>query len=176
MKKYLDTELKVLNIVMHIVAIIVLVYLIVAWKSIPDEIPAHYNAGGEIDDYGDKGLLFFIVILQAFIYLMHWLIMYIIPNMADKKSMFSKKAYPKATDEDFEKAVLLSMKLVAWMDVFLFVMFSGIIYAMSKVLTLGVWFTVVFIVGLSVEIIYFLLKIYRQNKEIEKRKRKSEID
>ena len=38
-----------------------LIYLIVS--TIPDQIPTHYNAAGEIDDWGGKGMIWFTVII-----------------------------------------------------------------------------------------------------------------
>ena len=40
-----------------------LIYLIVCWSTIPDQIPTHYNAAGEIDDWGGKGMIWFTVII-----------------------------------------------------------------------------------------------------------------
>lgn len=37
-----------------------LMYLIIGWSSFPDQIPAHYNAAGEIDRYGSKWEIVFI--------------------------------------------------------------------------------------------------------------------
>jgi uncharacterized membrane protein len=34
-----------------------ILYLIVMWKSIPDTIPAHYNAAGEVNRWGGKSEL-----------------------------------------------------------------------------------------------------------------------
>ena len=46
-----------------------LLYLILGWSSFPDQIPAHYNAAGEIDRYGGKGEIFFIEVVMWLMYL-----------------------------------------------------------------------------------------------------------
>ena len=46
-----------------------LIYLIVCWSTIPDQIPTHYNAAGEIDDWGGKGMIWFTVIISWALYL-----------------------------------------------------------------------------------------------------------
>ena len=46
-----------------------LIYLIVCWNTIPDQIPTHYNAAGEIDDWGGKGMIWFTVIISWVLYL-----------------------------------------------------------------------------------------------------------
>ncbi|MCI8281439.1 MAG: DUF1648 domain-containing protein [Lachnospiraceae bacterium] len=45
------------------------IYLAVIWKSIPDEIPIHYNFAGEVDKMGNRKSIFFIVIVNWLIYL-----------------------------------------------------------------------------------------------------------
>ena len=47
-----------------------LIYLIVCWNTIPDQIPTHYNAAGEIDDWGGKGMIWFTVIISWALYLL----------------------------------------------------------------------------------------------------------
>lgn len=34
------------------------VFLILSWDSLPEKVPMHYNAAGEIDNYGDRSALF----------------------------------------------------------------------------------------------------------------------
>ena len=46
-----------------------LIYLLVCWSTIPDQIPTHYNAAGEIDDWGGKGMIWFTVIISWVLYL-----------------------------------------------------------------------------------------------------------
>lgn len=46
-----------------------LIYLIVCWSTIPDQIPTHYNAAGKIDDWGGKGMIWFTVIISWALYL-----------------------------------------------------------------------------------------------------------
>ena len=46
-----------------------LMYLIIGWSSFPDQIPAHYNAAGEIDRYGSKWEIVFIEAVMWLLYL-----------------------------------------------------------------------------------------------------------
>lgn len=45
------------------------VYLIISWSSIPDKIPGHYNAAGEVDRWGDKSELLFLPVLGWLLYI-----------------------------------------------------------------------------------------------------------
>ena len=45
------------------------IYLVMMWKQIPKEIPAHYNAIGEVDRWGDKGELLIMPIMSWILYL-----------------------------------------------------------------------------------------------------------
>ncbi len=60
---------RILDILGWIMLIGTLLYLILGWSSFPDQIPAHYNAAGEIDRYGGKGEIFFIEVVMWLMYL-----------------------------------------------------------------------------------------------------------
>lgn len=46
-----------------------LIYVLAAWSSIPDKIPMHYNFAGEIDRWGNKGEMIFLIIIPWLLYL-----------------------------------------------------------------------------------------------------------
>ena len=39
------------------------VYILIVWHSLPEQIPTHYNAAGEIDGYGGRGSLLIMPII-----------------------------------------------------------------------------------------------------------------
>ena len=45
------------------------VYLLINWSDIPDKIPGHYNAMGEVDRWGNKGELLFLPIIGWIMYI-----------------------------------------------------------------------------------------------------------
>lgn len=45
-------------------------YLIIKWPAIPEKVPLHYNAAGEITRWGGRGNALFLPILAVFIYLL----------------------------------------------------------------------------------------------------------
>lgn len=55
---------RVINIICLLVLIGTTVFLIAYWKNIPNEIPMHYNAAGEVDNMGDKSSVIMLPILN----------------------------------------------------------------------------------------------------------------
>ena len=50
-----------------IIGLITIVFPIVFWSKIPDQLPMHYNAAGMVDHWSDKSsliLLFFVVFMM----------------------------------------------------------------------------------------------------------------
>ena len=62
------------DIIMEILGLIMLIgtplYLLIRWSSIPDKLPMHYNFAGEIDRWGGKGEILFLVVMVWILYLM----------------------------------------------------------------------------------------------------------
>jgi uncharacterized membrane protein len=62
--------LRMIEIVAAAVLILMAVYPIVAWKTLPDQMPMHYNAAGEIDRWSSKRELIFLPLTAVFIYVL----------------------------------------------------------------------------------------------------------
>ena len=60
---------RILEVISLLVMIGTTFYLIVGWNSFPDRIPAHYNAAGEIDRWGGKGELIFLLVMMWILYI-----------------------------------------------------------------------------------------------------------
>lgn len=43
-------------------------FVFTQWDQFPQRIPAHYNATGEIDDWGDKNVILHVLALSVFLY------------------------------------------------------------------------------------------------------------
>lgn len=67
-----------------IVALLPFAYLIYSWNSLPKEIPTHWNVQGEIDGWGSKTDLVWIVLLSTvFVYAL----LLILPKIDPKKNL-----------------------------------------------------------------------------------------
>ena len=59
----------VLNILCILLLIGVVIYLIVRWSSIPEQIPGHYNLGGEVTRWDSKETLIVLPIIAGIIFI-----------------------------------------------------------------------------------------------------------
>ena len=51
-----------------------LVYLIVQWNQLPDEIPAHFGGDGEVDRYGSRAELLLLPVIGLIMWVGMWLL------------------------------------------------------------------------------------------------------
>ena len=72
MDKSIKIERNALDVLEAIVSLSCLVgvslYLILAWSTIPAQIPAHYNAAGEVNRWGSKSELIVLPIISVLLY------------------------------------------------------------------------------------------------------------
>ncbi len=59
---------KVIQVISAIGLIGIIMMLFTSWSSLPDKIPSHYGFSGEVDSWGDKGILFLLPIIAIFMY------------------------------------------------------------------------------------------------------------
>ncbi|MEO5776418.1 MAG: SdpI family protein [Flavobacterium sp.] len=66
------------------IALLPFIYLAYIWNRLPEKVPMHWNASGEIDDYGNKKELFFMLLLVVGL---PYLILLVIPNIDPKQKL-----------------------------------------------------------------------------------------
>jgi len=59
----------VLNAACIILLLGVVIFLIVRWSSIPDQVPGHFNASGEVTRWDSKGTLIIMPIIMGVLYI-----------------------------------------------------------------------------------------------------------
>lgn len=149
--------LDILEIIVSLLSLVgVAVYLILAWKTIPDQIPGHYNAAGEIDRWGDKSEL---IVLPIVSWLMYGLITLI-------------ERYPqiwntgvRVTEENRTEVYRLLKSLIAVVKMFVLLMFGSLSVISSLGLSLPVWFVLGFLALLFGSIAYFIVRLTRLRTE-----------
>jgi len=165
-RKVADRPLRILNGLTYVITIGVTVFLILYRESIPEKVPMHWNAAGEIDRYSDpKGyiaLLIFMYIILAF----HALMMCVIPMLSGSANFFKKEYAIRATEEDRIKGARVTLYMLAWMDIFMEAMFVYIIVNGVFVRTLSAWFVPGVFVVFAVIMVWFFWKINQIQKEI----------
>ena len=60
---------RIANIICLVLLVGVVVFFIAAWGSIPDQVPGHYDAGGNVTRMGSKSELVILPIMAWFLYL-----------------------------------------------------------------------------------------------------------
>jgi uncharacterized membrane protein len=66
------------------IAVIPFIYLSYIWRSLPERVPMHWNALGEIDNYGNKNELFFVLLLLVGL---PYAVFLTIPNIDPKQKL-----------------------------------------------------------------------------------------
>lgn len=59
---------KAVNLISLLFLIGMILDIIIFWRTIPDQIPGHYNSMGEVDRWGGKGELFFLPVASILLY------------------------------------------------------------------------------------------------------------
>lgn len=142
----------VVNTVCVILLLGILVYLILNWNSIPDKIPGHYNAMGEIDRMGSKNELLVLLMIS-------WL-MYIGMTVLEK--------FPQAwntgvtvTEENKERVYKVLKNMISTMKLIMVTNFAYLTINSSLAMSLSVWFLPVFLTLMLGSIIYYIIKLNR---------------
>lgn len=133
-----------------------ILYLIVMWKSIPDTIPAHYNAAGEVNRWGGKSELLMLPIIGGMLYFFITLI----------------QQYPQAwntgvtvTEENRERVYRILRNLIGTTKLMMLLVFSSLTVLSSLGLALPIWYLGVFLVLLFGSITFFIIQLSKERQK-----------
>lgn len=140
----------VINLICLLLLSGVVAYLAINWSNIPDKIPGHYNAMGEVNRWGNKGELLILPIIG-------W-IMYIGITVLEHFPQVWNTGVTITEDNKTRiyrilKSMIGTIKLLV-VGVFMFLTVNS---AMSK--ALPAWFLPVFLVLIFGSILFFLIKL-----------------
>lgn len=158
----INIELKPVDIITELIAILGLVLLIglpmYFFDELPDSIPRHYGANGEPDGFSEKGIIWTLPIIGVLMYVgMFWLNKY--PHIFN---------YPQeVTKENAKRIYTIGTRMIRTLNaiitcVFAYITYSTIQTALGKQSGLGNWFTpilMMFIFGITG---YFLYQSMRK--------------
>lgn len=143
---------RILNILCLVIMVGSLVWLILYWKKIPDEIPTHFNVYGEADNFGSKKS---IIILPIFAWMIYGMIFLIecFPGAWNT----GVKVTPENSVRVYGilKGMIVILKLFVVLTFTLLMVFSAI----SK--GLPIWLLPVELVGIFGTIIVSLIRLYK---------------
>lgn len=131
-----------------------LIFLIYNWNGLPDVVPAHYNALGEVNRWGSKMELFILPIVGAFIALL----MQLFEKLPESHN------YPeRLSKENAKEFYLLSRKLVNQIKnicliIFALILIESVSIALGMGNGFGVWFLPIAILSALIPIVLVIIK------------------
>lgn len=148
---------RILNFLSLIGVIIYALLLIYAWPLLPDTIPTHFNAMGEVDGMGNKYTLLLLGAIS--------LIIYVSFTILRHYSHLFNYSY-KITAENAEQQYRVAINLLACLKIeivylFLYIEYKSIQVALGKVQGLGIYFLPVVLTVIFVTIMVYLTYSYR---------------
>lgn len=143
---------RILEVISLLVMIGTTFYLIVGWNSFPDRIPAHYNAAGEIDRWGGKGELIFLLVMM-------W-ILYIGITLIQRFPQIWNTGV-QVTQENRERVYRILMYMLETLKLLMVAGLSFLtVYGMTGK-NLPVWFLFVFMGALFADLILWMVRLVR---------------
>lgn len=147
------------DIIMEVLGLIMLIgtplYLFINWSSIPDKLPMHYNFAGEIDRWGGKGEILFIVVMLWIMYLMISLVEHL-PSVWNTGVQVTPENRVRVyrTLKYMVKTLKLAMTLV----------FTFLILNTVAGTPLPGWFTPAYLILIIGDLAFWLIRLYRVRK------------
>ena len=147
---------RMISIIINIICILqiigIVIYLLVAWNSIPDQIPGHFNASGEVNRWDSKGTLFIVPGIALF--------MFILLSVVERFPHLWNTGVRVTEENKFRvygitKGLLVSMKLI------LVTMFIVLTIIQSTLQTLPIWFLPIFMSLIVLTIVFYIVWLIR---------------
>lgn len=129
-----------------------LIYLVVNWGSIPDRVPMHYNAAGEITSFAGKATLLIVYVMA--------LIMYIGLSTMERYPQ-TWNAGVKITEHNKIRIYRILKDMIKTTKLIIVVAFIYLTINTAMAKPLSGWFTPVFLVLIIGSIIFFTAKVFK---------------
>ncbi len=148
---------KILQIVSVLVLAATAIQLIMAWSTLPQTIPTHFNAAGSPDGWGGKTTLLMLPIFEAAMYIMLTVIerfpkIYNFPVEITEKNALLEYQTARETLVCIKSEMLLIFGYLQWVIV------EG---AKTASFSLGLWFVPVFLVIITLTLVYYIARMKR---------------
>ena len=145
----------VMEYICRILLIGTLIYLIVRWNTIPDQIPIHYNAAGDIDGWGGKGMVWLLVVISWGLYLG-------ITFVGRFPELWNTGV--KITKKNKEKVYRLIKYLIGTSKLILISVFTLLIVFSTLAKPLPLWFAGIYLTILITDMAFWLVRIFMERK------------
>ncbi len=131
-----------------------ILFLFYHWSDIPNSVPTHYNAFGEVDRWGAKAELFILPIIGAFLAVfMSLLEKY--PEIHNYPKRFNKE---NARDFYLVSRKMLNQTKNFCLIIFALLLFESISIALGREMFVGKWLLPLILVGVSVLVVAGIIK------------------
>lgn len=144
------------DIIMEILGLIMLIgtplYLLIRWSSIPDKLPMHYNFAGEIDRWGGKGEILFLVVMVWILYLMISLVEHF-------PSIWNTGV--QVTSENRARVYRTLKYMVKTLKLVMTLIFTFLIFNTVAGTPLPGWFTPAYLILIIGNFVFWLIRLYR---------------
>jgi uncharacterized membrane protein len=131
-----------------------IIFLIIVWSKLPQEVPAHFNAAGEVNRWGSKLELLIFPLIGGFLLLM----------LQALEKFPEIHNYPQRFNEDnAEQFYLTSRKMInqlknSCLIIFAFILVESVSIALEWGSGFGVWFLPLLIIGTAIPIVVGLVR------------------
>ena len=127
-------------------------FLLLFWRRIPGRIPMHYNFAGEIDRWGDKSELLFLVVVA-------W-VLYVLLVAVERFPQIWNTGV-QVTPENRERVYRTLKYMLGTMKVLMNGVFAFLIVQTTFGQALSGWFLPVFLVVFLGDLVFWLVRLYR---------------
>lgn len=127
-------------------------FLALYWKHIPQEVPMHYNAAGEIDRWGSRGELLALPVIA-------WLLYGFLTVAEQFPGAWNTGV--KVTAENRERVYALLGHLISTLKLLMTAMFAWIIVQCALALPLPGWFLPVVLGAVFGDMLYWFVGVFR---------------
>lgn len=143
------------NILCLLLLIGIPIYLFINWSNIPDRIPGHYNAMGEVDRMGSKNELLLLPIVNILMYA-GFSVVECFPQIWNTGV--------RVTEANKERVYRTIKSLISTLKLIIVAVFSFLSINSSLSLPLSVWYLPVFLILIFGSILFFILRLLRVSK------------
>ena len=150
-----------LQILLECVSVLILIAMFASlyfnWSNIPEQIPGHYNALGEIDRWGNKSELLLLPIISIMLYLLLTVVCFF-PSIWNVPTQITDK------NRKFVYSNLLTMMIL--LKASILITFFYLNYNSMQAKALPIYFLPIFIIVIFGIIIFFVMRTIRIAKTL----------
>lgn len=149
---------KIMTRITYAIGVLSIVFPVLFWKKIPEQIPMHFGADGVVNRMGDKIELILLFFVILFLMGMMGIIIYYVKTNAMSK-------YAKAEERT---SLTTIYPMMVMMNFFLMCGFAYMVFCAATAQNLGVLFLPVFLIATFAPLAYYLWKDKKVRQEQEK--------